>query len=191
MTVHDLSQLSMLDLFRAEAENQVQALIAGLLALEGSPTSGAQLEACMRAAHSLKGAARIIDLAPGVDLAHAMEDYFVAAQRGRIVLRQDDIDMLLGGVDLLASLAATQEAELERWTAERSPDIAAFTTALQRTREKDACERAADDVVAPVEELAVSPAPPEPAPRDLESADRGIRISPAISTAYSGWPANP
>jgi two-component system sensor histidine kinase and response regulator WspE len=177
MTVHDLSQLSMLDLFRAEAENQVQALIAGLLALEGSPTSGAQLEACMRAAHSLKGAARIIDLAPGVDLAHAMEDYFVAAQRGRIVLRQDDIDMLLGGVDLLASLAATQEAELERWTAERSPDIAAFTMALQRTREKDACERAADDVVAPVEELAVSPATPEPAPRDLESADRVIRVS--------------
>jgi len=188
MTGQDLSQLSMLDLFRAEAENQVQALIAGLLALERSPTSGAQLEACMRAAHSLKGAARIIDLAPGVDLAHAMEDYFVAAQRGRVVLRQDDIDLLLGGVDLLTSLAGTQEAELERWTAERSQDIAAFTTALQRTRKKDARERAADaaparaatadDVVAPVEELAVSPATPEPAkPSDLESADRMIRVS--------------
>src|SRR5205807_5583788 len=102
-----------------------------------------------------------------------------AAQRGRVVLRQDDIDLLLGGVDILASLTATQEAELELWTAERSQDIAAFTTELQRTREKDGGERAedvaaawaamADDVVAPVEELVVSPATPEPAtPSDRE-----------------------
>jgi len=34
----------------------------------------------MRAAHSLKGAARIVDLADGVRVAHAMEDCFVAAQ---------------------------------------------------------------------------------------------------------------
>jgi hypothetical protein len=43
MTGQDLSELSMLDLFQAEAENQVQALIAGLLALERSPTSGRSL----------------------------------------------------------------------------------------------------------------------------------------------------
>jgi len=49
MTGQDASQLSMLELFRIEAENQAQALIAGLLALERSPTSGEQLEACMRA----------------------------------------------------------------------------------------------------------------------------------------------
>ena len=36
----------------------------------------------MRAAHSLKGAARIVGLDVGVRVAHAMEDCFVAAQRG-------------------------------------------------------------------------------------------------------------
>ena len=36
----------------------------------------------MRAAHSLKGAARIVGLTVGVRVAHAMEDCFVAAQQG-------------------------------------------------------------------------------------------------------------
>ena len=31
----------------------------------------------MRAAHSLKGAARIVEIHPGVTIAHAMEDLFV------------------------------------------------------------------------------------------------------------------
>ena len=50
----------------------------------------------MRAAHSLKGAARIVGLDVGVRVAHAMEDCFVAAQEGRLTLRQAQIDLLLG-----------------------------------------------------------------------------------------------
>ena len=50
-------------------------------AIPGAPS---QLEACMRAAHSLKGAARIVGLGVGVSVAHAMEDCFVAAQRGTL-----------------------------------------------------------------------------------------------------------
>src|SRR5439155_1607800 len=60
MSGQDLSQFSMLDLFRVEAETQAQVLTAGLLALERDDAAGSQLEACMRAAHSLKGAARIV-----------------------------------------------------------------------------------------------------------------------------------
>src|ERR1700694_3591096 len=101
MTAVDLSQFSMQDLFRAEAESQTQALTTGLLALERSPTAADHLEACMRAAHSLKGAARIVDIGAGVALAHAMENYFVAAQEGRITLNQEQIDLMLQGVDLM------------------------------------------------------------------------------------------
>ena len=96
MSEQDLSQLSMLDLFRVEAETQAQVLTSGLLALERDPTLADQLEACMRAAHSLKGAARIVGLAVGVRVAHAMEDCFVAAQQGQLTLRQAHIDLLLG-----------------------------------------------------------------------------------------------
>src|SRR5262245_49027398 len=115
----DLSNLSMFDLFRVEVENQAQVLTAGLLALERDPAAAAQLEAAMRAAHSLKGAARIVGLDAGVTVAHAMEDCFVAAQQGRLVLHQGRIDRLLRGVDLLVRIARTPEADAASWAGPR------------------------------------------------------------------------
>ncbi|MBP0495010.1 hybrid sensor histidine kinase/response regulator [Roseomonas indoligenes] len=106
----DYSQFSLLDLFRMEAETHGQTLTAGLLVLERDPTSAEQLEACMRAAHSLKGAARIIDLTPAVDLTHVMEDLFVAAQRRQVTLGREQIDLLLRGVDLLGAIAQAADA---------------------------------------------------------------------------------
>ena len=88
MSAGDLSEIPMLDLFRMEAETQTQVMTSGLLALERDPIAAEQLESCMRAAHSLKGAARIVGLTVGVSVAHAMEDCFVAAQRGRLRLGQ-------------------------------------------------------------------------------------------------------
>ncbi|HEV2681783.1 MAG TPA: Hpt domain-containing protein, partial [Rhodanobacter sp.] len=77
MSTGNLSDYSMHDLFRMETEGQGQVLTDGLLALERAPTSAAGLEACMRAAHSLKGAARIVGLVAAVVVAHAMEDCLV------------------------------------------------------------------------------------------------------------------
>jgi two-component system sensor histidine kinase and response regulator WspE len=104
-TGEDYSQFSLLNLFRFEAEAHTQALTASLLTLERDPTAGQSLEASMRAAHSLKGAARLIELTPAVDIAHAMEEIFVAAQRSQLVLRREQIDLLLRGVDMLAAIA--------------------------------------------------------------------------------------
>ena len=60
MNPDQMRDASLLELFQLETRNQVQVLNNGLLALEHDPTSAPQLEACMRAAHSLKGAARIV-----------------------------------------------------------------------------------------------------------------------------------
>ena len=79
MTAVDLSQLSMHELFRTEAENQTQVLTASLLALERNPTAADHLEACMRAAHSLKGG-RIVDIG-AADRGDAMGGIFVAETR--------------------------------------------------------------------------------------------------------------
>ena len=119
----DLSQLSMLDLFRGEAETQALVLTSGLLALERDPTLRNELEGCMRAAHSLKGAARIVGLAVGVRVAHGMEDCFVAAQQGRITLRRADVDLLLGATDLLSRIARTPEGRIGQWDAEKKPEV--------------------------------------------------------------------
>jgi len=115
MSTQDLSQVSMLDLFRMDAESQIQMLTTGLLALERDPGAADQLESCMRAAHSLKGAARIVGLAAGVDVAHVLEDCFVAAQQGRCILHQQKIDQLLLGVDLLRRISLTAQSELAGW----------------------------------------------------------------------------
>lgn len=110
---------SMTELFRLEVEAQVTTLTNGLLALETNPNSAQELEALMRAAHSIKGAARIVGLDAVVGLAHVMEDCFVAAQNQAITLKSEQIDVLLRGVDLLQSLSSfsdlrnpTKEAQI-------------------------------------------------------------------------------
>ncbi|GLH34580.1 MULTISPECIES: hybrid sensor histidine kinase/response regulator [Pseudomonas] len=105
MTPEQMRDASLLELFSLEAEAQTQVLITGLMALERNPTQAAQLEACMRAAHSLKGAARIVGIDAGVSVAHVMEDCLVAAQEGRLLLRAEHIDALLRGTDLLLHVA--------------------------------------------------------------------------------------
>ena len=130
MTPQDLSQFSMLDLFRLEAETQALVLTSGLLALERDPGLADQLEACMRAAHSLKGAARIVGLGVGVRVAHAMEDCFVAAQQGQLTLGQTQVDLLLGATDLLGRIAHTSEADIEQWDGEKKAEVDASLASL-------------------------------------------------------------
>lgn len=170
MTAQDLSELSMLELFRVEVENQAPLLTAGLLALERDPEAADQLEACMRAAHSLKGAARIVDIAAAVGVAHAMEDCFVAAQEGRLRLRQGHIDLLLGGVDLLARFAHSPEMEpLD------SPQVKAFAQALESAMQDDGKSDPAPDAVEPASEEALLRAPA--AMLGSTAPDRVVRVS--------------
>jgi two-component system sensor histidine kinase and response regulator WspE len=131
----DLGEVSLFDLFRLEAETQTQVLTSGLLALERDPASAVQLEACMRAAHSLKGAASIVGLTVGVRVAHAMEDGFVAAQQGRTTLRRPQIDRLLGATDLLMRIASTPELELGEWADQKKSEIDDCLSALARILE--------------------------------------------------------
>ncbi|MFL6607300.1 MAG: hybrid sensor histidine kinase/response regulator [Pseudomonas sp.] len=105
MTPDQMRDASLLELFSLEAEAQTQVLSAGLLALERDPTQADHLESCMRAAHSLKGAARIVGVDAGVSVAHVMEDCLVSAQERRLVLRAEHIDALLQGTDLLTRIA--------------------------------------------------------------------------------------
>ncbi|GJI98863.1 hypothetical protein RugamoR57_55810 [Duganella caerulea] len=111
----DLSQFSMLDLFRMEAESQTQILTDGLLAMERLKDDAGAVESMMRAAHSIKGAAAIVGLEVVVQLAHGMEDAFVAAQRGKLALTPNRVDALLAGVDLILQLSRLQDSGVEGW----------------------------------------------------------------------------
>jgi two-component system sensor histidine kinase and response regulator WspE len=177
----DLSAFSLLDLFRAETDTQAVVLTSGLLALERDPTLADQLEACMRASHSLKGAAQIVGLAVAVRVAHAMEDCFVAAQKGQLTLRQAHIDQLLGTTDLLSRIAHTPEADIGEWEGVKQPDVAARLASLNALITDVA---GADEVVdaavpAPAVPADAIPADPEAAevPHGRRTSDRVLRVS--------------
>ena len=106
----DLSGFSMLELFRLEAESQTAILSTGILAVEETQRSPETIEAMMRAAHSLKGAARIVGLEPAVHVAHALEDCFVLAGKGEFQVGPEHVDVLLAGVDFLGSIAKAEDA---------------------------------------------------------------------------------
>ncbi len=114
--VPGIQDMSMLELFRVECDQHGAVLSKGLLELEQDPTSSERLEPLMRAAHSVKGAARLVGIDLVVKLAHAIEDDFVAAQKGEIVLEPDQIDVLLKGIDIIRTIAV-YEGELTEWYA--------------------------------------------------------------------------
>ena len=161
MSGKDLSQMSMVELFRVEAENQLALVTSGLLALEKAPPTPGDLESMMRAAHSLKGAARIVGLGVAVRIAHAMEDCFVAAQKGELTLARAAIDALLAGVDLITRISLTTEAELSRWENGEKGAVDACISSLERSLRGEALLPPPE--LRPVPDptpVAVAPAPP-------------------------------
>lgn len=164
------SGFSLFDLFKLEAESHCAALSDGLLALEKSPTDRTVVEPLMRAAHSVKGAARIVGLDVIVSLAHAMEDCFLAAKDGREVLTSARIDQLLKAVDLLAEIRGLSEPELHVWLEAQAERVASFVGALKLPppTAPAVVPPAAAPAVAPLAAEAAGPAvvgtAPEPAP---------------------------
>ncbi|CAN7556825.1 hybrid sensor histidine kinase/response regulator [Pseudomonas brassicacearum] len=178
MTPDQMRDASLLELFSLEAEAQVQVLSAGLLALERDPTQADYLESCMRAAHSLKGAARIVGVDAGVSVAHVMEDCLVSAQERRLVLGAEHIDALLQGTDLLTRIATPGNSV-------GAPDIDAYVALMGRLLDPNAPQAPAvvlPSVETPVEPLRielpeVEPLPAtEPAPKRKRVTEGGERV---------------
>jgi len=177
MTPEQMRDASLLELFSLEAEAQTQVLNAGLLALERNPTQADQLEACMRAAHSLKGAARIVGVEAGVSVSHVMEDCLVSAQEGRLYLQPEHIDALLQGTDLLMRIATPGNTV-------PSADIEAYVALMNRLVEPSAPTARVAPPPFDVSQLLLAPEPvvPEaPAPVELaplpEPARRPHRLT--------------
>ena len=180
MTPDQMRDASLLELFSLEADAQTQVLSAGLLALERNPTQADQLEACMRAAHSLKGAARIVGVDAGVSVSHVMEDCLVSAQEGRLYLQPEHIDALLQGTDLLMRIATPGN--------DVGPaDIDAYVALMERLL--DPSQAPVPEPAPIVETLLPEPEPePEPAPpvvaepprqnkRMTEGGERVLRVT--------------
>jgi chemotaxis protein histidine kinase CheA len=97
---------ALLELFRAEMDAHIPVLSQGLLALEKEQNGDTDIASMMRAAHSIKGAARIVGIDAAVRVAHVMEDCFTAARENRSILTSEAVDILLEGVDSLQQICA-------------------------------------------------------------------------------------
>ncbi|EJM67258.1 chemotaxis protein histidine kinase-like protein [Pseudomonas sp. GM49] len=169
MTPEQMRDASLLELFSLEAEAQTLVLSAGLLALERNPTQADQLESCMRAAHSLKGAARIVGVDAGVSVAHVMEDCLVSAQEGRLLLRPEHIDALLQGTDLLMRIATPNSTP-------GTADIDAYVALMARLLDPAAA--------------VVAPAAPVMAELQLEAPAPRVELpTPAVEPPAASDPA--
>jgi two-component system sensor histidine kinase and response regulator WspE len=180
----DLSGFSLLELFRAEAEGHLATLTEGLLALEGRGGDAATVEPLMRAAHSLKGAARIVGLADAERLSHALEDVFVAAQKGAIRLRPDQVDALLAAVDRLGRMAIGTEPD--------GAGGAALDSAIERFRAIAAgtdAEPAGAAAPPPSEPPRPEPPPPAEAKAKPRARGRAARARPGPAPRAEPKPA--
>ncbi len=177
----DLSSFSMMDLFRQETETQTAVLNENLLALEQNPTDADHLAVLMRAAHSLKGAARIVNLDPAVKLAHAMEDCFVAAQKAEIIIRPESMDVLLAGVDMLAQISRVPEESCAEWQAGHAAALDELSARLGAIRSNSM------PASAPQADSAQPPEPP-PAPPGPETAAPRQQPPAPPDPAVSGAP---
>lgn len=170
----------LLEMFRAEVEEQIAALQDSVVALGAGGDKAQHLTSCMRAAHSLKGAARIVGIDHGVQLAHAMEDAFEGARHGRLVLDAGHIDRLLAAGDYLAHLGKIDLAELAGWLEAEAPAIAALIGELEVIGKGQAPATAP---APPAAKAAAEPDSPSAPAEDAPSADEAPAVRPEAGAA--------
>jgi two-component system chemotaxis sensor kinase CheA len=101
--------------FRVEAEEHIRALSSGLIDMEKTPESQKRMEIIeivFREVHSLKGAARSVNMSAIESVCQALESIFSAFKRRDIGLSPDLFDILHKAVDNLNVLLLSADAEL-------------------------------------------------------------------------------
>ena len=172
----DLGGFSMFDLFQTEVQQHCACLADGLIALEQNASDPKMVEPLMRAAHSVKGAARIINLNGAIGLAHSMEECLVRIQKGSETPTASRIDELLRGSDILRSLADHKsEEEARAWLEKEAGPISTLAEALNLPPKAGI---SAPVVVAPAP-VVVAPAPVVVAPAPVVVAPAPVVVAPA------------
>lgn len=82
----------------------MRALTTGLLALESNPGDREAIDTIFRAAHTIKGSARMLGQVDMGRLAHTMESLLSALRSGMLAMNSSINDVLLASVDVLLVL---------------------------------------------------------------------------------------
>src|SRR5271169_5077926 len=97
--------------FKIEAQEHLSVISTGLFEIEkGDPEKQAEIiETVYRESHSMKGAARSVDLSDIVAICQSMEDVFSALKRKVIVPSSHVLNLLHETVDVIGKLVAGEE----------------------------------------------------------------------------------
>lgn len=104
----------LLETFKIEAQEHVNALSSGLINLEKASTTRQQLEVTetiFREAHSLKGAARTVNMTDIETLCQSLENLFAALRSQEITMSTKLFDLLHEAVDSLGKLLPATEGK--------------------------------------------------------------------------------
>ena len=112
--------------FKVEAEEHVAAISSGLIELEKASSPERQMEMVervFREAHSLKGAARAVNLAKVESICQSLESLFARLKTGEVSLSPELFDQLHRTVDKLGVLLSDEDAETATVNEPRPPQM--------------------------------------------------------------------
>lgn len=125
------SDQQILALFFVELETQTGILSDGLLALEANVHDSEAIASLMRAAHSIKGAARVLGITDLIHLAHGLEDAFQKVQRQDVPVESHTIDVMFSAIDLFSNISKAGPTDFEGILASQRAQVLDTTHQLE------------------------------------------------------------
>lgn len=166
----------LLSTFKLEAQEHLKTISSGLIDLEKRPPAEMQaqiVETLFRATHSLKGAARAVNIPDIETVCQSLESVFSLLKNGSIPLSQGLFDTLYRINDIIQMLLSSLEE------GEAPPEKAHISGAIQELswiERGGLSSRAEEDLVQPP---AIPPSPQQPAAPAPDIGMETVRVSAA------------
>jgi len=95
------------EIFKVECDEHIQKLNSALVSLEASPDQTDLIEEIFREAHSLKGAARMMNFSAIEAISHHLETILGKVKNNELALSRDVNDLILKGLDAVEAIVHT------------------------------------------------------------------------------------
>ncbi|MHB1169794.1 MAG: hybrid sensor histidine kinase/response regulator [Longimicrobiales bacterium] len=159
--------------FVQELEDQLRMMDASLLALEAHPGDAEAIRTLFRAAHSVKGAARVAGVGIVEEACHALEELFAEVRDGRRTLSGGDFSLLFAATDALEEVA-------RRLRANESLDDSTLPAVIERIRRAGDGAAGSADVPGGAQRVAPTEQAQDVArarPGDARAGDAGAEVA--------------
>ncbi len=173
----------LLETFRVEADEHIRAISSDFLALQSLPEGPeriSRIETVFRATHSLKGAARAIDLRSVESVCQAMENVLAGAKKGILSLTPATLDTLIRSVDKIEDLLTSSPTQTEAGTGALIDELGRMMTGSPSVNPPEP-ERTAGKNLPPPPSPTPAPNPSLPSPVP-DQAPASPRTQPPSST---------